>query len=163
MDDNKPPFDLVSLNPGWVFGPHAVPLTSLDHLNESTGALWAVVDKDELPPADFMVFVDSRDLAYAHIAAFETKDAGGERFILGQHFDYQSVADAIRTELPDYANRFPKGTPGAGWQQLENGEVYQADASKAERILGLKYTSLAQSMKDSYVELFEAEKKTKTA
>lgn len=158
MGDGKPSFDLVFLNPGWVFGPHAVPLTSLDHLNQSTGALWALVDNDEIPPPDFMAFVDSRDVAKAHLAALEHKDAGGERFILAQHFDYQSVADAMREELPEYASRFPKGTRGAGWEQLRNGGVYQIDGSKAERILELRYTSLAECMNDSYIELFNAEK-----
>lgn len=93
-----------------------------------------LVDNEKIPPPDFMAFVDSRDVAKAHMAAFENKDAGGERFILAQHFDYQSVADAMREELPEYANRFPEGTPGAGWEQLRNGEVYQVDGSKAERI-----------------------------
>lgn len=159
MEKNKPSFDLVALNPAWVFGPHAVPLDSLNHLNQSTGALWALVDKDAIPPPDFMGFVDSRDNAKAHIAAIETQEAGGQRFILAQHFDYQSVVDAVRDELPKYASRFPKGRPGAGWEQVKNKEVYKIDASKAERVLGLEYTSLAQSMKDSYLELFNAEKK----
>lgn len=108
-----------------------------------------------------MGFVDSRDVAHAHIAALEKLEAGGERFILAQHFDYQSVADAVREELPEYASRIPKGTPGAGRQQVEDHGVYAINATKSETVLGLKYTSLAQSMKDSYLELFEAEKKSK--
>lgn len=121
------------------------------------------MDNEEIPPPDFTGFVDCRDVAYAHLAALERPEAGGQRIILAQHFDYQSVADALREDLPEYASRIPKGTPGAGWKQVEDDGVYAIDATKSEEILGLKYTSLAQSMKDSYLELFEAEKKYKTA
>lgn len=160
MEANKPSFDFVALNPAWVFGPHVAPIESIKHLNQSAGALWALVDSEKLPDPDFMGFVDSRDVAYAHITAYEKPEAGGQRFILAQHFDYQSVVDAVREELPEYAHRFPKGEPGAGAKQVEDDGVYAIDSSKAQEVLGLKYTPLAKSMKDSYLELFEAEKKS---
>lgn len=67
MASNKPSFELVAMNPAWVFGPHTTPLDNLHHLNQSTGALWALVDSKTIPDPDFMRFVDCRDVAYAHI------------------------------------------------------------------------------------------------
>lgn len=163
MDEHKPSFDLVALNPAWVFGPHATPLADFTHLNQSTAALWAVVDKTELPSPDFMGFVDSRDVASAHLAALERQDVGGQRFILGQHFDYQSAVDAVCETLPAYAARFPKGNPRTGWKQLVEGEVYGIDWSKAEKMLGLKHRTLADCMRDSYVDLFGAERRSAAA
>jgi nucleoside-diphosphate-sugar epimerase len=161
MEANNPGFDLVALCPAWIFGPHvAPPSRGLKGLNQSSAALWRMVDRDELPVMDFMGFVDVRDNAIAHVGAFETPEAGGERFILAHHFDYQSVADAVRESIPELRERIPKGTPGSGWQELESGGVYSIDTSKAQRVLGVKYTPFRVSMTDSFLELLEAEKKT---
>lgn len=155
-------FDLVALCPAWVFGPHvAPPSRGLRGLNQSSAALWGMVGRDDgMPPMDFMGFVDVRDNALAHVAAFETPGAGGERFILAQHFDYQSVADAVRESIPQLRDRIPAGEPGAGWKELEAGGVYSIDTSKAQRVLGVKYTQFGVTMKDSFLELLEAEKVT---
>lgn len=161
MAANRPVFGLVALCPAWIFGPHVVPPSrGLKGLNQSSAALWRMVDRDELPVMDFMGFVDVRDNALAHIAAFETPEAGGERFILAHHFDYQSVADAVRDSIPELRERIPVGTPWAGWQELEGGEVYSIDTSKVQRVLGVKYTPFSESMKDSFLELLEAGKVT---
>lgn len=161
MAANKPGFDLVALCPAWVFGPHVTPPSrGLKGLNQSSSALWRMVDRDELPVMDFMGFVDVRDNAVAHVAAFETPEAGGERFTLAHHFDYQSVADAVRENIPELRERIPAVVPGAGWQELESGEVYSIDTRKAQRVLAIKYTPFSVSMKDSFLELLEAEKMT---
>lgn len=160
--NNPPGFDLVALCPAWVFGPHVVPPPrGLSGLNQSSAALWGMVDREGLPPMDFMGFVDVRDNALAHVAAFETPGAGGERFILAQHFDYQSVADAVRESIPELRDRIPAGDPGAGWRELETGGVYSIDTSKAQKVLGIKYTPFSVSMTDSFLELLEAEKMNK--
>lgn len=161
MAANAPRFDLVAMCPAWVFGPHVVPPTrGLRGLNQSSAALWGMVDSSGLPPMDFMGFVDVRDNALAHVTAFETPAAGGERFILAHHFDYQSVADAVRERIPELRDRVPAGNPGAGWKEVEDGGVYSIDTSKAQRVLGVNYTPFSVSMRDSFLELLEAEKKT---
>ncbi|KAG7292034.1 hypothetical protein NEMBOFW57_002065 [Staphylotrichum longicolle] len=52
----------------------------------------------------------------------------------------------------------PVGNPGAGQSE----KVYQVDGSKAERILGIKYIPLNESMRDSFAQFLEAEKRTRT-
>lgn len=49
----------------------------------------------------------------------------------------------------------PEGVKGAGLKA----EVYVPDGSKAERLPGLKYTSLRQTMVDTVKDLLEAEKR----
>lgn len=150
----KPAFSLTALNPAWVFGPHVGPITNLRSLNESTEALHKMLDAKSVPGTDFAAFCDVRTVAAAHIASFETLEAANQRFLLGQHFDYQSAADAARQELPELKSRIPEGKVGAG--KLE--AVYAVNGNKAERVLGLKYIPLEQCMKDSFVQLLQAEK-----
>lgn len=153
VDAQKPSFSLTSINPPWVFGPHLSPITDLSHLNESSEALWHLIGAKEVPPVDFGGFADVRLVATAHLEAFERPEAAGERFICGQHFDYQSAVDSLRETLPQLKSRLPEGTPGAGKTQA----IYQLDGSKAERILGIKYIPLEVTMKDSFEQFLEAE------
>ena len=150
----NPPFSLATINPPWVFGPHVAPLPGTAHLNESSHALYGLLGADKVPPTDFAGFADVRVVAEAHVAALENDGAAGERFLVGSHFDYQSAVDALREALPELKGRLPVGTPGAGKTE----QVYAVDGSKAERVLGIKYISLEDSMRDSFVQLVEAEK-----
>ncbi|KAL6854480.1 NAD(P)-binding protein [Trichoderma novae-zelandiae] len=153
VETEKPSFSLTAINPPWVFGPHLNPISDLSHLNESSEALWRLVGAKEVPPVDFGGFADVRLVAKAHLEAFERPEAAGERFLCGQHFDYQSAVDALRETLPQLKDRLPVGTPGAGKTQ----DIYQIDGGKAERILGIKYIPLEVTMKDSFEQLLAAE------
>jgi nucleoside-diphosphate-sugar epimerase len=159
MAANKPGFDLVSINPPWVFGPHIGGVEDVKKLNQSTASLSQLLDGDAIPPVDFGGFVDVRDVAAAHIAALETPEAGGQRFLCGSHFDYQTAADELRARMPELRDRIPEGTPGAGKTQ----ELYALDGSKAEKVLGVKYTPLGQTVRDSFAEILEAEQKSASA
>ena len=159
MSREKPEFGLVVMNPPWVFGPHVGGIKDTGRLNESSHALYSLIGAKELPPVDFAGFVDARTIAEAHIAGFEKDKEGveGERFLVGSHFDYQSVVDALREQLPELKDKIPEGTPGKG------PETYKLDGSKAERVLGIKYITLADSMRDSFVQFLEADSKAAKA
>jgi nucleoside-diphosphate-sugar epimerase len=153
IEAEKPSFTLTSINPPWVFGPHLSPITDLKSLNESSEALWRLIGAKEVPPVDFGGFADVRLVATAHLEAFERPEAAGERFLCGQHFDYQSAVDSLRETLPQLQSRLPVGTPGAGKVQ----DIYQLNGSKAEKILGIKYIPLEATMKDSFEQFLLAE------
>lgn len=156
--ENKPSFEFTSLLPPWVFGPQLNTITDLDHMNESSEAIWRLIDgsQKEVPSHDFLGFVNATDIAEAHVLAFENEAAAGERFIVGSHFDYQTAIDYILEAFPELKGRVPEGKKGTGL--LEN--VYQLDASKAKRVLGIKLTSLKDTMIDTVKGLLEAEKRT---
>lgn len=157
METNKPGFTLTALDPAWVFGPQVGGLDSLTHLNQSSETLLQLLDAKTVPSLDFAAYIDVRDIAAAHILAFETQATAGERLLCGSHFGYQAACDMLREALPELKSRIPQGTPGR-W-----GESYKADGSKAEKVLGLKYTPLSVSMKDAFVQFLEAEKKSAAA
>ncbi|KAM0254603.1 hypothetical protein ACHAQJ_006639 [Trichoderma viride] len=153
MEAEKPSFTLTSIAPPWIFGPHLSPITDLTGLNESSEALWKILGAKEVPPTDFGGFADVRLVATAHLEAFERPEAAGQRFLCGQHFDYQSAVDSLRETLPQLQSRLPVGTPGAGKVQA----IYQLDGSKAEKILGIKYIPLEVTMKDTFEQFLVAE------
>ncbi|OAP57164.1 hypothetical protein AYL99_07902 [Fonsecaea erecta] len=158
IKENKPSFSFTAINPPWIFGPSLAGIRSLDHLNESTEAIWKLVKgtAKEVPPIDFAGFADVRDVALAHLRAYELEEAGGQRFIVGSHFDYQTAVDSLRDDCPHIRDRIPRGNPG------KREPVYQLDGSKAEKVLGIKYTPLRVTLKDTVEDLCDAEKMQST-
>lgn len=148
---NKPKFDLVTITPPWIFGPYVTELTSTKHLGESIHLLYSMLDAKDVLPFDFGGFADVREVAAAHILSYETPSAGGQRFWIGQNFNYQSAVDAARAQIPELRSRLPEGKPGV----VE--DTYTVDGSKATRELGLKYRSLAETVKDTYAQILHAE------
>ncbi|KAH7129763.1 hypothetical protein B0J13DRAFT_132151 [Dactylonectria estremocensis] len=151
VSKNNPKFDLVTITPPWIFGPYVTELTSTKHLSESLQLLYGILGASEIPPFDFGGFADVREVAAAHILGFEVPEAGGQRFWVGQNFNYQSAVDAARAEIPELQSRLPLGQPGV----VE--DTYKVDGSKATRVLGVKYRTLAETMKDTYAQLLHAE------
>jgi nucleoside-diphosphate-sugar epimerase len=154
IKEHKPKFGLATICPPWIFGPNVAGIKNLSRLNESTETIWKLINGSTIPPTDFAGFADARDVAKAHLLAFEKPEAEGQRFIVGSHFDYQTAVDEIREEMPELRGRVPEGKPGAGKAE----EVYQVDGSKVQRVLGLEYTPLRTTMKDTITQLVEAEK-----
>jgi len=152
MKENKPSFDLVTICPPWVFGPHEPALKSTEKLNESTSLLWNMIGAKDIPDFDFGGFCDVRVLAEAHIAAIEKEEAGGKRFLCGTHFDYQAAANAALKTIPELRGRIPEGQPD---NTLED-KCYKIDGSLAEKVLGIKFTTLEKTMEDSFRELVAA-------
>ncbi|OIW25842.1 NAD(P)-binding protein [Coniochaeta ligniaria NRRL 30616] len=159
IEANKPTFDLTTIEPPWVFGPHVDGVEDLKKLNQSSASLSQLLDAAEVPAVDFAGFVDVRDLGAAQILVLETPAAGGQRFLFGSHFDYQTAADILRENVPELKSRIPEGTPGAGLTQA----VYAIDGSKAERVLGIKYMPLKDTLVDSFAEFVGAKKSAAVA
>ncbi|EXJ56426.1 hypothetical protein A1O7_06769 [Cladophialophora yegresii CBS 114405] len=155
IETNKPSFSFTSINPPWIFGPTLGGVKSLEHLNESTEAIWKLVNGSakEVPPVDFAGFCDVRDVALAHLKAYELEEAGGQRFLTGSHFDYQIAVDSLRADFPQIRDRIPEGTPG------QSDPTYEINHSRAEKVLGIKFTPLNMTLKDTVEDLLAAEGK----
>lgn len=72
MKENTPAFDMVSVDPAPIFGPHVGPV-DLNHLNISTQMMWELVIPSPNPPpynsGHLGVWVDVRDVSAALLAA----------------------------------------------------------------------------------------------
>ncbi|KAL6787260.1 NAD(P)-binding protein [Trichoderma sp. SZMC 28012] len=95
-----------------IFGPYIGGITVLKHLNEPTAVLWSLLDAKEVPPTDFVGFVDVRVAAKAHLEVYKRPDAGGQRFLVAWPFNYQAAVDALREDIPELVNCIPEGTKG---------------------------------------------------
>ncbi|QRW06157.1 3-beta hydroxysteroid dehydrogenase/isomerase family protein [Ceratobasidium sp. AG-Ba] len=84
-------------------------------------------------------FGDVRDVALAHVRALEVPEAGGQRFITA--LEPHTWQDALDVLPPSY----PRGEPGAGKSVTH----IVFDSSKAERVLGIKFRSFEETVKDT--------------
>lgn len=151
--EGKVSFGFTSINPSWVLGPHAQPLTSLSHLNESSQLMWGMVDATEIPGFDFGGYNDVRDLAMAQVLCLEKPELSkGERFIFSRPFRYQMAADIMREHFPELRNRVPEGEPGYVLP------AYNFDGSKIARVLGFEYRPLSETVHDAMAQMLEVEK-----
>ncbi|KAI2628448.1 NAD(P)-binding protein [Hypoxylon sp. NC1633] len=149
-DDTAMTFGLATICPPWIFGPYAHSLESTKGLSESLGLLNGIIDADALPPFDFGGYADVREVAAAHVRALQVPEAAGKRFLVGQGFRYQAAVDFAREEVPALAARLPVGRTGE-WE-----DAYAVDGSLATRVLGLRYGSLRDTVRDTYVMLLKA-------
>ncbi|KAI1343530.1 ketoreductase [Xylariaceae sp. FL0016] len=158
VEEEKPNFNLATINCTYVFGPIQRKLPSLDAMNTSNHRIRDMVQgkmRDSLPPtAPVFTFVDVRDVATAHLQAMRLPEAGGHRFyIVGGHFSNKRIADAIRASFPRLADRLPAEADTA--DDVPD-DVYQFDNGKSRRVLGLEYTSLEKSVVDTVQSILDA-------
>jgi len=155
IDDHKGQvgFDLAVMNPPFVFGPiiHEVP--NVESLNTSVDNFYQVLKgakTDEQLATSSGCWVDVRDLAEAHVRAIQVEEAGGSRYVLSAGpFTMQDLLDSLNT--PEFSDT-RKGKPGAG-KSVQHDVLY--DSSLAERVLGIKFTSLEDSTRDMVSSLRE--------
>ncbi|VUC27688.1 unnamed protein product [Clonostachys rosea] len=155
VKQQSPGFDVVCLNPSFVLGPHVDRISSSKSV--STGAmLWSIIDTESIPPLVFGGYVDVRDLAKVTAAALEVPEAAGERFLVAHHFDWQTASDLARESFPSLRSRIPAGDPGTGEAKALK-DVYHVDGTKVNRVLGIKFRPLRETVIDSIQEFIELE------
>ncbi|KAL0956958.1 hypothetical protein HGRIS_003059 [Hohenbuehelia grisea] len=141
-------WDLVAINPPFVFGPMTHPVASRADLNTSTSDFLSIAisadakghTKEQLATQGSS-WIDVRDLGEAHALALEKAEAGGQRIIV-------SVEAFVWQDWRDIASCFtfiPGGCTGAGKSLVH---LIQYDTSKAERIFGLKYRTMGETARD---------------
>ncbi|KAM9904083.1 hypothetical protein OXX79_002973 [Metschnikowia pulcherrima] len=154
-DSEKPTFDLNFVNPVLVFGPQAFDSEVSPELNESVemiNRLLKLNPEAEIP--DFSsVFVDVRDVAKAHIAAFE-KGLSGERLLLySSKFTNQDIIDIVHENFMELRNKLPVGNPGSG--SLAISKICTIDDSRTRQILGSERIGLKSSVIDTVRQILE--------
>ncbi|KAI3448865.1 hypothetical protein Pfo_005530 [Paulownia fortunei] len=138
--------DLVVINPGLVIGPLLQPT-----LNYTSDSFLNFIreGKSNAMPGGVFVFVDVRDVVYAHVLAFENPSANG-RYCLVAKVLYSSEALNILRDLYPKLN-LPKSSE-------ENHQPatppFQVSREKAKS-LGISFISLEQSLKDTVESLNE--------
>lgn len=151
--DTKPAFSINYVCPSFVFGPQAFDSEVKENLNTSSEVLNSLLNltPDAGVPQAKGGYVDVRDVARAHIAAFE-KDFANERLILNAgRFAGQDLLDVVHAEFPQLG-RIPKGEPGTGSKV----PFCKIDNSRTLRLLGWDLIGLRQSVRDSIQQIIDA-------
>ncbi|RDW91647.1 hypothetical protein BP5796_02812 [Coleophoma crateriformis] len=158
VEEEKPNFDLVTICPPLVFGPTAHELNSLLDINTSNQRFVDLVQgkwKSEiLPSMGVNLWVDVRDVALAHIAAFERPDAGGKRFFcVAGKFCNLDIVIAARKNFPELKDKLPsEEVTGGGYPAVVPGY----DNSRATNVLGIDWLDFERSTVDNIKSLLAA-------
>ncbi|KAF2500757.1 dihydroflavonol-4-reductase [Lophium mytilinum] len=149
VEDEKPGFTLSTVNPPMVFGPIINHLQDLDNLNTSNQRIRDAAlgkFKDEIPDSGVTLWVDVRNVAQAHVAAFEKPEAAGKRFFTTQGtYNNKQICQIIKKNFPQYKDLPTDSTPGGDYGEAG---PFTADNSRSVEVLGLKYIPLEQSIVD---------------
>ncbi|GAB1217538.1 hypothetical protein ATERTT37_006777 [Aspergillus terreus] len=133
----KPHFSLVTLHPAYVFG-HNYAQASPEVQGGTNRMIWGTVMTGK--PVGNITGVHVQDVAEAHINALNEKVPDGSKFLLaGKKASWSDVARIVRRDYPGI---------GAKINEDISGESYPLDTTEAEEVLGMKWRSLDQMVKD---------------
>lgn len=106
--------------------------------------------KEKLASTGFYTWVDVRDVALAHVNALEIPQAGGNRFFLinGYHTN-KAIAHVIAGISPELKGKLPEDIDGQEDDFPAEGRRYTFDNDLSKKTLGIQYTSLETSVRDT--------------
>ncbi|KAF2687460.1 NAD(P)-binding protein [Lentithecium fluviatile CBS 122367] len=154
LEKEKPNFTVATINPPLVFGPIIHAIDNLDSLNTSNQRIAAAAQgkwKDEIAATGVYLWVDVRNVAEAHVAAFEKPEAANKRFFtVAGYFTNRDIVDIIGKNFPQYKELPSASTPGGDYPKggIEKG-LYKYNNKRTIDVLGLKYKSLEESIVDA--------------
>lgn len=156
VENKKPGFDVATICPPMIYGPNDHAVQDLNKLNTSSADIYRFMNGSTKEPGEtgFPLFCDVRDVATAHLKAYEVKEAGGERFaVTGGNFSYQQVCDILRENFPEIKDKVPEGEKG---QKLR--DTFTLSNEKAKKVLGVQFRGIKESIVDTGKSLLQLEK-----
>ncbi|KIW11772.1 hypothetical protein PV08_09044 [Exophiala spinifera] len=157
VTNEKPEFTIATLSPPMVYGPLIHNVENMDNLNTSAGDIYRFINgsQQEVPETNFWAFADVRDVALAHVLAFEKPQAANQRYLIcSSAYSYQQICDVIREKFPELRSLTPEGKAG---EPLPS--VYKLDTSKAVEQLGITFTPLEKTIVGMVNSLLKLQKK----
>ncbi|KAF8532571.1 putative dihydroflavonal-4-reductase [Gautieria morchelliformis] len=150
-----PALEVTAICPPSVYGPLLVRPQSFSALNTSNAFIYAYISGAlkgaEVPQQFFHGWVDVRNVAQAHVTAYESPSAANRRFVLwaGNH-TYAQVGAVIAHAFPDLAANVPtKLHDGLTPEGVPVEGRHTFDAGPSEQELGIEYMKLEKSLVDA--------------
>ncbi|CAI0420728.1 unnamed protein product [Linum tenue] len=134
---NENGIDLVAVNPGFVIGPFLQP-----SVNFTVEEVLRLINGNRAFPSDIFRFVDVRDVANAHIQAFEVPSASGRCCVVGSMVHY-TEALKIMHEL------YPNLPLSGNWENYETFQPQCKISQEKAKSLGVNFTPLEVSLRDT--------------
>jgi len=141
-DQEKVPFNIVAVNPGWVSGPPVVSPKNSSQIGNTTATIFAILSGQEvwgqLGPTP--TYIDVRDVARLIVWTADNGDkANGERYlaVAGQGSE-QAITDILREAYPERRDIVKAGNPGEGYRKdfSFDANVYPVRTTKAVEATG---------------------------
>ncbi|ODV81307.1 NAD(P)-binding protein [Suhomyces tanzawaensis NRRL Y-17324] len=159
IKEEKPDFELVAINPVYIFGPQAFDSEVKDTMNVSAEVINQFLKLKSTDPLPIVkgLQVDVRDVAKAHLFGLERDDYIGQRVIV-QHcaFSQQTIANILNEKYPEL--NLPKGDPESEPESIKRVVHGDLDDSNSKKLLGLKEIDLVQTVVDSVDQILRAKK-----
>lgn len=157
--EEKPTFTINYVNPSFVFGPQAFDSEVKDNLNTSSEFINSVLklSPDSQVPQFKGGFVDVRDVAKAHLVAFEKPIANKRLLMNTSRVCGQDVLDIVNEDFPELNDKLPVGDKGAG--KAINGAMCQIVNDVTKEILGFPLIDLKTSVDDSVLQILRTKGK----
>ena len=151
IKENKATFDLVTLNPTLILGPMLQPT-----LNESSKVILDLIKAGpdfELPNSSG-TFVDVRNVAVAHVLAFENPSAAGRHLLISECAFRIKVADILRPLCPEHnpPSKVSKEEPAPSFIGPAQPAEVLFNCDKAKK-LGIEFISLQDMLKETVASL----------
>lgn len=157
MKKEDPPFSLTCVNPSLVLGPQAFDLYAKGTVNTSAEMVNEILklNVDSPIPKIKGPCIDVRDVAKAHLAAFENENTKNQRLIISyERFTSQGILDIVRETLPDLRSSLPIGTPGGQIEASRNTCII--DNSRTKTLLGYNFIPLKKTVTESIEQAIRA-------
>lgn len=158
VETEKPNFVLSTVNPVYVFGPQAFDELVKDNLNTSSEIINNILklkSSDAEYPQTSGYVVDVRDVAEAHIVAFEKDETKEKRlFLTTGPFTEQTILDVLHKDLPDLSKNYPVGKPGSDKERLVG--QYTLDNQWTRDVLGFKLKTVEETIRDSAAQILRS-------
>ncbi|KAG2732251.1 hypothetical protein G9P44_004668 [Scheffersomyces stipitis] len=154
LEDEKPSFKIISVNPVYVFGPQAFESEVKEKLNTSNELIHSLI---KLGPNDtFDVdkggFIDVRDVAKAHLAAVENDDLIGKRlYMTNGHFSTQMMVDILNKNFDNLRGKIPVGKPGTGSEDIKT--LAKVSNRTTKKLLGWEFITLDKIVVDTVTQI----------
>ncbi|KAJ3285992.1 methylglyoxal reductase (NADPH-dependent) gre2 [Rhizoclosmatium sp. JEL0117] len=148
VKNEKPAFDLVTINPPFIFGPIIHPCASINDLNTSVKIFADFYTKKvtEVNPVMAVGCVDVRDVARAHVLAITNPKASGQRFIISSGpFTHEKLVQILEEKFPEHKPYASGKTTSVPVREVN---------TKSKEVLGIgEYIPLEQMVVDTIVDL----------
>jgi len=146
------PWDLVAINPPYIFGPSIHEVDKPENLNTSSKRWFDLFFKPIFADRELLSeesWVDVRDVAEAHAVALVKEEAADERIVVcAPHVPNQEFIEAAKRAAASLGIKGVQ-TGVENYDRANSTPGWKFSDAKRVRILGIKMTSVDDSVRDS--------------